>query len=391
VLVSEETFPRDQRPIVAVIYHMFPHYRAGVMRALSESKKFEFRFWGSHKPVSGIPAFSGDQEVKVNELTFTPTRAGGHFSGLYQAVWQRDTSCVVLIGNPNYIQTWIAALLAKALGKKVFFWAHGWLKKENAVKAALRNTYFNLADGVLVYGDRAGELAEETGFPKKKIHAVYNSLDFQRNESIFSSLEEKYKTPASIRQGRENITAWPDLPTFICTARLTPICRFDLLLEAMAILERKGTPCSLLLVGDGPERSRLESLAAKLDVKVSFLGAIYDEDALAPLIYLGDVTISPGKVGLTAMHSLGYGTPVITHGDMDAQMPEVEAIIPGENGEVFRVGDVEDLAETIVKWLSANRDRADLRKKCRAPIIDRYNPVAQRELIEAALQTVMKP
>lgn len=360
------------------------------MRALAASKKFEFQFWGSHKPVSGIPAFSGDQEVQVNEIAFTPTGSGGHFSGLYRAVSGRNASSVVLIGNPNYVQTWFAAILAKFLRKKVFFWTHGWLKRENSIKAALRNAYFNLADGVLVYGDRAADLAEATGFKRNKIYAIYNSLDFNKNEAIFATLEAKYKSQNDVDVGRKSITDWPDLPIIICTARLTPICRFDLLLEAMAALEHKGTPCTLLLVGDGPERSRLEDLAKKLCVKVRFLGAIYDEMTLAPLIYLSDVTISPGKVGLTAMHSLGYGTPVITHGDMDAQMPEVEAIVPGENGDFFEAGSAEGLAAAIEKWIYTERDRADLRKKCRAPIIDRYNPATQRELIEAALEAVAK-
>jgi glycosyltransferase involved in cell wall biosynthesis len=359
------------------------------MRALAASEAFDFRFWGSHKPVNGIPAFAGDQFVRVNELAFTPKGAGGRFSGLYRVAAQRDASFVILIGNPNYLQTWVAAAIAKMLGKKVFFWTHGWLKKEHPVKKAIRNTYFSLADGVLVYGDRAVRLAEEFGFPRKKVYPIYNSLDFDAMEEIFERLEKEYSNDTAIHAGRSSLTEWPRQPILICTARLTPVCRFDLLIEAMAILESRGTPCSLLLVGDGPERERLEGLAKRLKAKVRFLGAIYDEAALAPLIYLSDVTVSPGKVGLTAMHSLGYGTPVITHGDMDAQMPEVEAITPNENGDFFKAGDAADLAETIAKWLLIDRNRADLRKKCRAPIIDRYNPAAQRDFIEAALQESM--
>ena len=42
--------------------------------------------------------------------------------------------------------------------------------------------------------------------------------------------------------------------------------------------------------------------------------------------------VSPGNVGLTAIHSLSYGTPVLTHNNFNNQMPEVESIQPGFNG-----------------------------------------------------------
>ena len=46
-----------------------------------------------------------------------------------------------------------------------------------------------------------------------------------------------------------------------------------------------------------------------------------------------DITVSPDKVGLTAIHSMAYGRPVITHDNMDRQGPEVEAVIPGRTDQ----------------------------------------------------------
>lgn len=64
-----------------------------------------------------------------------------------------------------------------------------------------------------------------------------------------------------------------------------------------------------------------------------FYGACYDEIKNAALIYNADLCVSPGNVGLTAMHSMVFGTPVITHNDFKWQMPEFEAIEPGKTGD----------------------------------------------------------
>ena len=67
-----------------------------------------------------------------------------------------------------------------------------------------------------------------------------------------------------------------------------------------------------------------------------FYGATYDEKELSKLIYMSDLTVSPGNIGLTAIHSLSYGTPVCSHSNFNNQMPESEAIINFENGFFFR-------------------------------------------------------
>ena len=51
------------------------------------------------------------------------------------------------------------------------------------------------------------------------------------------------------------------------------------------------------------------------------------------------------KNRILAIHALAYGTPVITHDDLDRQMPEVEVISEGLTGAFFKHGDVADLAE----------------------------------------------
>lgn len=371
------------RPRVAVVYHMFPHYRRAVLHALAGSTRYTFTFHGSHDPVEGIPAFTGDSVSPVEPLRFRQVGTGGIFHGLWRIVFDRDVDVLILIGNPNYLQTWIAALLSRLLGKRVLFWAHGWLRQESGLKGWLRTCYYRLSDGVLVYADRARDIAVQAGFPGDKIFPIYNSLDWDAALPLFKALEAG--DPDELRK-QGGFRA--DLPLIICTARLTPVCRFDLLLEAAALMKNKGQPVQIVLIGDGPQRPYLEAQAKAADLNIVFTGSIYEEPILARLLYTADVTVSPGKVGLTAMHSMTYGTPVITHHDLDQQMPEVEAVIQGSTGAFFKEGSSADLARAIQDVLNWPQSRAETRAACRTMIAGRYTPAEQARLIEQALDAV---
>jgi hypothetical protein len=97
--------------------------------------------------------------------------------------------------------------------------------------------------------------------------------------------------------------------------------------------------------------------------------------------------VSPGNVGLTCMHSFGYGVPVITHDDADEQMPEWEAIVPGVTGDVFRRNSAEDLARVIRQWTKSAFVAESTRERCLQTVTDRYHPRTQRLLIERAVSS----
>ncbi|WP_147293976.1 glycosyltransferase family 4 protein [Ciceribacter selenitireducens] len=368
---------------VNVVYHHYPHYRRPIMAELVANGRHRYRFWGSTEPIAGIVAFAGDDEVPVIPLRFRVWRGLWLLKGYWPALLDRRCDVLIVLANPNMPASWLMAMVGRATGKKVFFWAHGWLKREGFVKRRLRNLYFRLAHGMLVYGERSREIGISLGYPADRITVIYNSLDFDRARRLVAQAEG---APSVERP--QDLFIDRDRPLVICTARLTRHCRFDLLLEAAARLKREGSPVNTLLVGDGAERRSLETLARQLGVEAHFYGACYDEEVLARLIYFADLTVSPGKIGLTVIHSLSYGTPAITHGDLDAQMPEVEAIVPGSTGAFFRRGDAGDLADVMRAWLTSGKIRSEVRRACYDMIAGNWNPRRQRMLIEEAIDRV---
>lgn len=69
----------------------------------------------------------------------------------------------------------------------------------------------------------------------------------------------------------------------VSVGRLAPVKRFDLLISAFAAFRNRHPGASLTLFGDGPERARLEQLAADLDVDDSVVFEGYVEDVSARL------------------------------------------------------------------------------------------------------------
>jgi glycosyltransferase involved in cell wall biosynthesis len=83
-------------------------------------------------------------------------------------------------------------------------------------------------------------------------------------------------------------------PRLAVLGRLSPEKGVDVMLHALALLVSAGTPASLVIGGDGPERTRLGRLAERLGVadRVAFIGYVLPVE---PLYALVDVLVIPSR------------------------------------------------------------------------------------------------
>lgn len=373
--------PQRQRPQVAVIYHFFPHYRKAVVEALARSEVADFTFIGDdHEYLHSIEPAKFSDAVKFRRA---PTH---HLFGPFMWQWgaitwainpQFDT--VIMHSVPHWPCTWIGAILARLLGKRVFFWGHGYLYEPKGLKGLLRRLFHSIPNGLLLYGRRAKDFAIRTGARPADLHVIYNSLDLDLQLELLRSMN-----PERGAELRKSLFGAECEGVVVSTTRLIAIRRIDLLIEAIAQLNTAGKKLALILVGDGPERSRLENLARQQRVPVHFEGACYREERIAELVSCANLSVAPGKVGLTAIHAMGYGIPVISNDDADSQMPEWEAIIPGKTGSYYRNGDLVSLTSAIEFWMQPGRAET-ARAECIRLLSRFWNPRYQRRAIERAM------
>lgn len=123
---------------------------------------------------------------------------------------------------------------------------------------------------------------------------------------------------------------------FLIVSSLVPYKRIDIAIEAC-----NSTGDRLLIVGEGPDRSRLQRLAGPT---VEFLGRKDDEE-LRDLYTHARAVIFPGleDFGLVPLEAQACGTPVIAYRGGGA----LETVKEGETGCFFDEISAEKLAETL--------------------------------------------
>lgn len=280
----------------------------------------------------------------------------------------------ILLGQPDFASTWIFLLLAKFTKKRTFLWTHGWYGRESRVKKIIKKIFFGLADGVFVYGDYAIELMKKEGFDQNKLYAIHNSLDYDTQLKIRENIS---KTPI-YKNHFEN-----DNYNLIFIGRLTKVKQLDMILD----LAEASSKYNITYIGSGEDEQRLKEIATRygIESRVWFYGACYQESELAQLIYNADLCVAPGNVGLTSIHALTYGCPVVTHNDFTMQGPEFEVIKEGVTGAFFEYNNLGSLIEVVNKWFSAANDRSKIRSASYKIIDEGWNPHYQIEVLKNAL------
>jgi glycosyltransferase involved in cell wall biosynthesis len=162
---------------------------------------------------------------------------------------------------------------------------------------------------------------------------------------------------ASVFQATPRTTA-AAVPQLVSVGRLTPAKGQVLLIQACAQLRQRGLPFHLTMVGDGPDRSRVEAEIAKhgLQSQVRLTGSLTQEGVRAEL----------ARADAFVLPSLAEGIPVVLMEAMASYVPCIstpvngipELIEHGHTGLLATPGDV----DSLVTQLSLLCSRADVRQ-----------------------------
>jgi L-malate glycosyltransferase len=113
-------------------------------------------------------------------------------------------------------------------------------------------------------------------------------------------------------------------------------------------------PSKLLMIGDGPERTKAETLCRELDISdaVRFLGKL---EAVEEVLSVADLFLMPSEkesFGLAALEAMACEVPVISSNT--GGLPELN--VQGVTGFMSPVGDIEDMTQKALFVL----DKANL-------------------------------
>jgi glycosyltransferase involved in cell wall biosynthesis len=143
-----------------------------------------------------------------------------------------------------------------------------------------------------------------------------------------------------------------------------------------------------ILIGDGPERGRLESLSESLGVakRVSFLGKRAHRE-MPGLLCSGSLAVIPSLVEATsvaALEAMACGLPVAA-----SHVGGLPEIVDGSVGGLFAPGDPEDLARVVTSLLDDPRlaeKGAEARRRVQADWSNERLAERHLEIYEGLLQ-----
>ena len=368
-----------RKKTINIVYTHFPHYRHAVFTELSKSNKYNFTFFfDKNLNMSGIKeGLADDLEDFCNIRTYQFKSFMFQPYIIYNSLFTKS-DMVIYLGNPFILSNWIAMIILRFRKKKSMLWTHGWIKKDKFPIRIIRNYFYSLSDGLLLYGNKAYAIGKSYGFTESFMHVIYNSLDYQSQRIAMENYRADKKKNSDIKR--------PSY--FLVVGRLVNSLEIDILIDALAISKNK---INVKVVGDGPEKNRLIERVQEKGVNVEFMGPIYDEENLCKIFLDSVAVISPGKVGLLTMHALGYGIPVITHSNHSAQMPEFEALQPDLTGFFFNHGSPDDLFR-VINYVENHMSVPENRKKTAQSAInaieERYTPSKQLKFIEKAISSI---
>ncbi len=149
-----------------------------------------------------------------------------------------------------------------------------------------------------------------------------------------------------------------------------PVKRVMDVLGVFEIASKK-VPSKLLMIGDGPERSKAEAYCREHDLRdrVLFLGNVPN---LEEVLSSCDLFLLPSETesfGMSALEALASEVPVIA--TRAGGLPEL--IVDGEVGFLLPVGDIEAMAERAIEILSDEALQKKLGAAGRALAVEKFD------------------
>ena len=196
-----------------------------------------------------------------------------------------------------------------------------------------------LTDAFVAVAEPHGRyLIGHEGCPASKVHVIPNGVDVEQFHPRWPG-----------ERLRRELNLPDDAPVVGIVAALRPEKNHELFLRSAALILQEIPRARFLIVGDGPQRKKLESLAAELslDESVHFLGIRGDVPEILSLLDVLLLTSHMEANPVSIIEAMATEKPVVaTHvGSVG------ETVIDGLTGYLATLGDARQIADRTVDLL----------------------------------------
>jgi N-acetyl-alpha-D-glucosaminyl L-malate synthase BshA len=187
----------------------------------------------------------------------------------------------------------------------------------------------------------------------RDMEVIYNFVD----TNVYKR-DDGRKNKGLIEEGEKVITH---------ISNFRPVKKIGTIIKVFCNISKK-VKSKLLLIGDGPEMSRIRNMVNRLDLedRVLFLGR--QEDVI-PILNISDIYMLPSKsesFGLSALEAMSCQVPVI--GTSEGGLKEV--VEDGVSGFICDPNDVENMSKAAISILTGKKRRAEMGEAARKRALD---------------------
>ena len=276
----------------------------------------------------------------------------------------QNVDLIVITQENRTLSNYLRLLRRNTNGPKVAFWGHGanlQSNNPNGFKEFFKRWTTRQVDWWFAYTQLSADLIVAAGFPSNRITVLNNAVDTAKLRRQLQSitLEEKNALRESLGFGAG--------PAGVYVGSLYAGKRLDFLFAAAEAIRRDVPDFHLLIVGDGPERDKVQAWCAA-HPWACWVGAHFGKEKVAH-VSLAQVMLNPGLVGLGILDAFVCGVPMLTT-NCGIHSPEIAYLENGRNG-VMTEDDLEAYAHACIRLLRDPEGLSHLRAGCAASA-DKY-------------------
>jgi len=353
---------------IAFIVNVIPSYRGGFYKKIISNKNYDVKIFAQKDLPTPIKTIH--KKFKKNSEILKYFSIGNEkivFTSLPFLKLLNNFDIFIVEGNPRYVTHFLFATFLRLLKKKVILWTMAHSHNNNKFREVIRLWWTKFFKFLFVYTDSEKYFLKKKGFINHTIFSMNNGIDQDEIDKIKKQINKKKIDNFKKRYGYKTI--------FLSCARLITKNKFHLAIEAFARIKDKNDNFIWIIIGDGKEKEELKKLVKKnkLEKNVEFKGAIYNEKKLSLYFIAADCLIHPASIGLSIIHSFGYGLPVITHSNKAFHNPEISAFKNNSTGLSFKMNNVKSLMRCIQKFLKNKNLKFNFTKNCYDIVRNKYN------------------
>lgn len=346
---------------VTIVQRILPHYRIAFVERLHEQlamRGIELEVVYGQELPGTVPRTTPLQktwahQLKNRYLTFGST----------ELVWQpclanlRDSDLIIVEqSNRLLLNYWlqIRRLVSRPL---LAFWGHGrnmQSRNPQGLRERFKSSLASHVDWWFAYTEFSRDTVLRNDFPDERVTVVNNAVDdeeLRRGMRACSDIDP-------VEMARSLGCSGGNVALFC--GGLNREKRIDFVLSAAERVRALVPDFELLIVGDGPERSRIEAASRRLPW-IHYAGAQMGE-ARAQYFHAARLLLMPGAIGLVVVDSFVGRCPLFTT-ELAYHGPEIAYLRSGYNGCVT-ADELESYAQAVALHLEQSRVLDGLKAGC---------------------------